>query len=194
MKAATCSALSIFNLCTNNKQLDESVESSMSQQNQVRETLERVQIRNNKNSYVLSHEMKEKETQKKLQKVTEVVGKHFRSLEVVLKEIKGVLAHLSLFNDHLTRSMLLLQQNRDYIPYLGTLYTHVKADFYANEVAFFHNLFTPHLHVTPQFLPSIQLAILAKKLAAQEAIFTRISWFRRCLFSPEASLLSLDFH
>ena len=59
---------------------------------------------------------------------------------------------------------------------------------------FFHNLFTPRLHVTPQFLLFIQLAILAKKLAAQEAIFTRISWFWRCLFSPEASLLSSDFH
>ena len=117
MKAATCSALSIFNLCTNNKQLDESVESSMFRQSQFRETLERVQIRNNKSFIVLSHEMEE--TQKRVQKVTEVVGSHFRGLEVVLKEIKGVLAHLSLFNDHLTQSMLLLQQNRDHVSYLG---------------------------------------------------------------------------
>ena len=59
IKDATCSAVSIFNLCPNNKHFQESVHDIISQKHQFRETVERVQICNDKSVFTLRHEVNE---------------------------------------------------------------------------------------------------------------------------------------
>ena len=54
-KDAACSALSIFNLCTDTKDLEESVDHVMATQKQFQAVLERVQTKNNENFFILGN-------------------------------------------------------------------------------------------------------------------------------------------
>ena len=170
VKDAACSALSIFNLCTDNKDLEKTVEQVMKTQRQFKDVLERVQTQNDKNFFLLGNEIKD--TQDSIQKITDIVGSQLKLLEKDLLQIKGVIAHLSICNMHITQTMIFSQQIRDYITHLGTLYTHVKtyrAAFYAYKIALFSTISSlADGYVTPQFLLPDQLAIIVKELANDE--------------------------
>ena len=74
-----------------------------------------------------------------------------------------------------------MQQIRDYVDHLGTLYTHIKsyrAAFHAYKIAFFSTISSLAAgHVTPQFLLPSQLATIVSELASDEI-------FRGTKFSP----------
>ena len=68
--------------------------------------------------------------------------------------------------------MIFMQQIRDYMDQLGTLYTHIKAYravFYACKIALFSTITSPAAgYVTPQFLLPSQLATIVSELASDE--------------------------
>ena len=97
-----------------------------------------------------------------------------QKIDVELREIKDVIAHLYDCNAHLAQTMNFYQQLQEYISYLNSLYTHVKsyrAAFYANKIALFS---TPSSlaagNVTPQFLLPDQLAAIVTELANDEIL------------------------
>ena len=65
-----------------------------------------------------------------------------------------------------------MQQIRDYVDHMGTLYTHIKsyrAAFYAYKVALFSTISSLATgYVTPQFLLPSQLATIVSELASDE--------------------------
>ena len=124
VKDAAFSALSIFNLCTDTKDLEENVDHVMATQKQFQAVLERVQAKNDENFFILGNESKE--TQQSVQKKTEIVGGQLKLLQTELLHIKGVTASISVCNVHFTQNMIFIQQIRDYVDHLGTLYTHIK--------------------------------------------------------------------
>ena len=72
VKDAACSVLSIFNLCSDNTELEADVKDMMKQQTLFQKTLERVQNRNDENFFLLGNEIKE--TQESVAKITEIVN------------------------------------------------------------------------------------------------------------------------
>ena len=172
VKDAACSALSIFSLCSDNTELEADVENMLKQQTVFQETLERVQNRKDENFFLLGNEIKE--TQESVAKITEVVNDNLQTLDVELREIKEVTAHLYDCNAHLAQKMKFYQQLQEYISYLNSLYTHVKsyrAAFYAYKIALFSTLSSLAAgYVTPQFLLPDQLASIVKELANDEII------------------------
>ena len=89
IKDAACSALSIFNLCTDTKDLEENFDQIMATQNQFQAALEKVQTKNDEN-FFLGNEIKE--TQESVPKITEIVGGQLKLLQTELLEIKAVFA------------------------------------------------------------------------------------------------------
>ena len=170
VKDAACSALSIFNLCTDSKDLEEIVDHTMATQKQFQAVLERVQTKNDENFFILGNEFKE--TQESVQKITEIVGGQIKLPQTELLQIKGVIASISVCNVHLTQNMIFMQQIRDYVDHLGALYTHIKsyrAAFYAYKIAFFSTISSFAAgYVTPKFLLPSQLATIVSELASDE--------------------------
>ena len=170
VKDAACSALSIFSLCSDNTELEADVENMLKQLTVFQKTLERVQNRNDENFFLLGNEIKE--MQESVAKITEVVNDNLQKLDVELREIKDVIAHLYDCNAHLAQTMSFSQQLQEYISYLNSLYTHVKsyrAAFYAYKIALFSTLSSLAAgYVTPQFLLPDQLASIVKELANDE--------------------------
>ena len=71
------------------------------------------------------------------------MGTQLKALEKELMEIKGVIANLPVCHRQIIHSMSFLQQIRDYIDHLGTLYAHIKS---------YRAAFTPtRLRSTPRF-------------------------------------------
>ena len=124
VKDAACSALSIFSLCSDNTEIEADVENMLNQQTVFQKTLERVQHRNDETFFLLGSEIKE--TQESVAKITEVVNDNLQKLDVELREIKDVIAHLYDCNAHLAQTMNFYQQLQECISYLNSLYTHVK--------------------------------------------------------------------
>ena len=149
------------------------------QQTIFQKTLERVQNRNDENFFLLGNGIKD--TQESVAKITEVVNDNLQKLDVDLREIKDVIAHLYGCNAHLAQTMNFYQQLQEYISYLNSLYTHVKsyrAAFYAYKIALFSTLSSLAAgYVTPQFLLPDQLASIVKELANDEIL-------RRTKLSP----------
>ena len=170
VKDAACSALSIFSLCTDNKDLEENVDHVMATQKQFQAVLERVQTKNDENFFILGNEIKE--TQESVQKITEIVGGQLKLLQTELLHIKGVIASISVCNVHFTQNIIFMQQIRDYVDHLGTLYTHIKsyrAAFYAYKIVLFSTISSLAAgYVTPQFLLPSQLATIVSELASDE--------------------------
>ena len=172
VKDAACSALSIFSLCSDNTELEADVENMLKQQTLFQKTLERVQNRNDENFFLLGNEIKE--TQESVAKITEVVNNNLQKLDVELREIKDVIAHLYDCNEHLGQTMNFYQQLQDYISCLNSLYTHVKlyrAAFYAYKIALFSTLSSLAAgYVTQQSLLPDQLTSIVKELANDEIL------------------------
>ena len=170
VKDAACSALSIFNLCTDTKDLEENVDHVMATQKQFQAVLERVQTKNDENFFILGNEIKE--TQESVRKITEIVGGQLELLQTELLHIKGVIASISVCNVHLTQNVIFMQQIRDYVDHLGTLYTHIKfyrAAFYAFKIALLSTISSLAAgYVTPQFLLPSQMATIVSELASDE--------------------------
>ena len=103
VKDAACSALLIFSLCSDNTELEADVENMLKQQRVFQKTLERVQNRPDEIFFLLGNEIKE--TQESVAKITEVVNDNLQKLDVELREIKDVIAHLYDCNAHLAQTM-----------------------------------------------------------------------------------------
>ena len=172
VKDAACSVLSIFSLCSDNTELEADVENMLKQQTVFQKTLERVQNRNDEIFFLLGSEIKE--TQESVAKITEIVNDNLQQLDVELREIKDVIAHLYDCNAHLAQTMNFYQQLPEYISYLNSVYTHVKsyrAAFYAYKIALFSTLSSLAAgYVTPQCLLPDQLASIVKELANDEIL------------------------
>ena len=97
----------------------------MATQKQVQAVLERVQTKNDEKFFNLGNE--NKETQKSVQKIPEIVGGHLKRLQTVLLETKGVIVSISVCNVHFTQNMIFIQKIHDYVDHLGTLYTRIKS-------------------------------------------------------------------
>ena len=170
VKDAASSALSIFNLCSDKTELEADVKNMLKQQTVFQKTLEKVQNRNDENFFLLGTEIKE--TQESVAKITEVVSDNLQKLDVDLRQIKEVIAHLYDCNAHLAQTVNFYQQLQEYVSYLNSLYTHVKlyrAAFYACKIALFSTLSSLAAgYVRPQFLLPDQLASIVKKLANDE--------------------------
>ena len=113
-----------------------------------------------------------KETQESVQKITELVGGQLKLLQTELLQIKGVIASISVCNVRFTQNMIFMQQIRDYMDHLGTLYTNMKsyrAAFYAYKFALFSTISSLAAgYVTPQFLLPSLLATIVSELASDE--------------------------
>ena len=172
VKDAACSALSNFSLCSDNTEIEADVENMLKQQTVFQKTLERVQNRTDENFFLLGNEIKE--TQESVAKTTEIVNDNLQKLDVELREIRDVFAHLYDCNAHLAQTMNFYQQLQEFINYLNSLYTHVKsyrAAFYAYKLALFSTLLSLAAgYVTPQFLLPDQLDSIVKKLANDEIL------------------------
>ena len=172
VKDAACSALWIFNLCSDNRKLGADVENILKQQTVLQKSLKRVQTRNNENFFLLANEIQE--TQESVAKITEVVNDNLQKLDVELREIKGIISHIVDSNAHLAQTINFQQQLQEYISYLNSLYTHVKsyrAAFYAYKIALFSTLSSLAAgYVTPQFLLPDQLDSIEKELANDEIL------------------------
>ena len=172
VKDAPCSALSIFSLCSDNRELEADVKNLLQQQTVFQKTLERVQNRNDGNFFRLGNE--KKETHESEAKITEVVKNNLQKLDVELREIKEVISNIVDCNAHLAQTINFYQQLQEYISYLNSLYTHVKsfcAAFYAYKIALFSTLYSLAAgYVTPQFLLPDQLASIVKELANDEIL------------------------
>ena len=171
IKDAACSALSIFNLCHTNEDLSRDVERIMSTQQEIVDTLQRVQTRNDKNFFLLGNEIKQ--TQESVQKLKESVGLRFQQMEFYLVNATRYLAATSLERDRVIIRHLSLQQFlRNYVYQLGTLYTHLKsyrAAFYAYRISLYSTISSlASGYITPQFLLPQQVAQIVKDLADDE--------------------------
>ena len=103
VKHAACSALSIFNLCSDNTELEADVENMLKQQTVFQKRLERVQNRNDEKFFLLGNEIIE--TQESVAQITEVVSDNQQKLDVKLREIKEVISHLVDCNEHLASTV-----------------------------------------------------------------------------------------
>ena len=103
--------------------------------------------------FILGNEIKE--TQESVQKIMEIGGGQLKLLQTELLQIKGVIASIAICNVHFTQNMIFMQQIRDYVDHLGTLYTHIKsyrAAFYAYKIALFSTISSLAAgYVTPTF-------------------------------------------
>ena len=144
----------------------------MKQQTVFKETLERVQNRNDENFFLLGNEIKE--TQESVARITEVVSDNLQKLDVELRQIKGVISHLVDCNAHLAQTTSFCQQLQEYISYLNSLYTHVKsyrAAFYAYKIALISTISSLAAgYATPQFLLPDQLASIVRELTNDEVL------------------------
>ena len=172
VKEAACSALSIFNLCTDTTELQHDIDGVLATRNQFQDVLQRVRTKNDENCFLLGHEIKD--TQDSVAKITKLVGTQLKALEKELWEIKGVIANLPVCNQQLIHSMSFFQQIRDYIDHLGTLYAHnesYRAAFYAYQIAIFSTISSLAAgSVSPQFLVPSQLASIVNELAHDEIL------------------------
>ena len=104
-------------------------------------------------------------------KCTENNGGLLKLQQTELIQIKGVIASISVCNVHFTQNMIFMQQIRDYVDHLGTLYTHIKsyrAAFYASKIALSTISSLAAGYFTPQFLLPSQLAAIVSELASDE--------------------------
>ena len=172
VKEAACLALSIFSLCTEIKALEADVRNLIRNQQALQDILTRVQIKNDRNFFLLGNEIKS--TQESVAKIKEVVGTHLKTLENDILNIKGTLFTLHECYSHITRNVVIAQQIRDYIGQLDTLYTHVKslrAAFYAYKISLFSTISSLAAgYVTEQFLLPDQLASIVRELANDEIL------------------------
>ena len=90
VKEAACSALSIFNLCTDTTDLQNDIDGILATRNQFQDVLQRVQTKNDEKFVLLDNEIKD--TQDSVVKITKLVGTQLKALETELMEIKGVIA------------------------------------------------------------------------------------------------------
>ena len=72
VKEVACSALSIFNLCTDTTDLQNDIDGILATQNQFQDVLQRVQTKNDEKFFLLGNEIKD--TQDSVVKITKVVG------------------------------------------------------------------------------------------------------------------------
>ena len=143
------------------------IDGILATQNQFKDVLQRVQMKNDEKFFLLGNEIKD--TQDSVFKITKLVGTQLKALENELISIKGVIANIPVCNQQLIHSMSFLQQIRDYIDHLGTLYAHIKsyrAAFYAYQIALYSTISSLAAgYVSPQFLLPSQLASIVNVLA-----------------------------
>ena len=174
VKNAACSVLSMFNLCTDNRILEDSVNCIMDQQS-FQETLQRVQTKTYEKFSMLGHELKA--TQESVQQINDAIGANLRLLQTDILKIEGVLARTwqcNLHIIHIIKNMYFSEEIRSYINHLDSLYTLVKsyrAAFYAYKIALFFTISSLAAgYVTPNFLLPAQLSQIVNELANDEIL------------------------
>ena len=103
VKDAAYSALSIFSLCSDNKELEADVDNLLSQQTVFHKMLKRVQNRNDEN-FLLGNDIQK--TQESVAKITAVVNDNRQKIDVELREIWSVISQLVDCNAHLAQTLI----------------------------------------------------------------------------------------
>ena len=153
IKDAECTALSIFNMCRDNSQLSRDIEAALDTQQQTLLTLQRVQAKNDDNFFVLRNEVKE--TQHNVKQIKDQVNEHLETLHARMRTIKiELIAYKECRRVEMVH-LRFLQEIRNFISDLGTLYTHIKsyqAAFYAYKINLFSTISSlASGKITPQF-------------------------------------------
>ena len=170
VKDAACTALSIFNMCNENSQLWRNNEAAMDTQHQTISTLQRVQAKKDDNSFLLGNEVKE--TQHNVEQIGDQVNQHLQTLDARMRTIK---IELLAYNECRRVEMVdfrFLQDIRNFISDLGTLYTHSKSyqsAFYVYKINLFATISSlASGKITPQFLIPNAIADIANELSNDE--------------------------
>ena len=170
IKDAACTALSIFNMCDDNSQLSRDIEAAMDTQQQTILTLQRVQAKNDDNFFLLGNEVKE--TQNNVKQIRDQVNEHLQTLDARMRTIKiELLAYKECRRVEMVH-LRFLQEIRNFISDLGTLYTHIKsyqAAFYAYKINLFSTISSlASGKITPQFLVPNAIADIVNELSNDE--------------------------
>lgn len=170
IKDAACSAVSIFNLCDDNSELSRQVDDVLTTQEQTIETLKRVQAENDDNFFILGNEVQK--TTAKVKEIRNTVNENLQTLNQRMNDIKGDLAELKTCIMRQNLHSTLLQEIRNFISDMGTLYTHLKsyrAAFYAYRINLFSTISSlASGNITPQFLLPTDIADIVKELSDDE--------------------------
>ena len=170
IKDAACTALSIFNMCSDNSQLSRDVEAVLDTQQKTILTLQRVQARNDKNFFFLGNEVKA--TQNNLQEIRDQVNEHLHRIHKEVHTIKGTIVAHKKCQRLETVHIKFLQEIRNFISDMGSLYTHIKsyqAAFYAYKTNLFSTISSlASGHITPQFLLPQEIADIVQELSDDE--------------------------
>ena len=119
-------------MCDDNSQLSRDIEAAMDTQQQTILTLQRVQAKVDDILFLLGNEVKE--TQHNVEKISDQVNEHLQTLDARMRTIKLELVAYKECRRVEMVHLGFLQEIRNFISDLGTLYTHIKsyqAAFYA---------------------------------------------------------------
>ena len=170
IKDAACTALVIFTMCDDNSQLSPDIEAAMDTQQQTILTLQRVQAKNDDNFFLLGNEVKE--TQHNVKQTRDQVNEHLQTLDARIRTIKLELVAYKECRRVEMVHLRFLQEIRNFISDLGTLYTHIKsyqAAFYAYKINLFSTISSlASGKITPQFLVPNAIADVVNKLSNEE--------------------------
>ena len=170
IKEAACTALSIFNMCNDNSQLSRDIEAAMDTQQQTILILQRVQAKNDDNFFLLGNEVKE--TQHNVKQIRDQVNEHLQTLDARMRTIKiELVAHKECGRVEMVH-LRFLQEIRNFISDLGTLYTHIKsyqAAFYAYKINLFSTISSLRSgKITPQVFVPNAIADIVNELSNDE--------------------------
>ena len=125
IKDAACTALAIFNMCSDNNQISRDVKVVMHTQQQTILTLHRVQARNFENFFILGNEVRA--TQSNLKEIRDQVNEPLKRIDKEIRTIKCSIVEHKECQRLETVHLRFLQEIRNFISDMGTLYTHLNS-------------------------------------------------------------------
>ena len=170
LKDAACSVLSIFKLCSDNKDLKKDISTLMAQQNSFAEAMKTVQTANDKKFVLLGSEISR--TQENVKAVRDVVENRFAATFRALDHLTRSLNFCDYCVVHTKHFSNLVFKVENYTSYLDFVFTHLKT-YRSAFVSYRTNLYSAVLslssgYVTPNFLTPNRLAEIVHELTMEE--------------------------
>ena len=153
-----------------NSQLSRVIEAAMDTQQQTVSTLQRVQAKKDYNFFLLGNEVKE--TQHNVKQIRDQLNEHLQTFDARMRTIKVELVAYKECRRVEMVHLRFLQEIRNFISDLGTLYTHVKsyqAVFYANKINLLSTISSlASGKIAPQFFVPNAIADIVNELYNDE--------------------------
>ena len=170
LKDAACSALSIFKLCSDNKDLKKDISTLMAQQNSFAETMKTVQTANDRKFVFLGSEISK--TQENVKAIRDVVENRFAATSRAIDQLTRSLNFFDHCVVHTKHFSNLVFKVENYTSYLDLVFTHLKA-YRSAFVSYRTNLYSAVSslssgYVTPNFLTPNRLAEIVHELTMEE--------------------------